>query len=245
MFYFKEITHRVYFVLCLLISIAFIINSYRYLLILIIFLPLISNNLVINIVYPDPFLIMGVYFELTAAFIMVAFSPFVIVEIIDFLKPGLSVKKINSYKYNFYVCLFFILQINALFINYVMPEIWYYIEDYVISNRLIQHLNIFLEIKLEYYYNVIKTFLFICNLILGYAIILLYFLKDIGIDTLLKFRKVILLVHLLIATVVTPPDVTSQIYIFLSLNVIFEAYLLLSIFLLKSKKYTFKFICCF
>lgn len=90
MFYFKEITYRLYFTFFLTIITAILINSYKYLLILVIFLPLVSNDLVINIVYPDPFIIMSIYFELTIVFLVLFITPFIVMDVLDFLKPGLS-----------------------------------------------------------------------------------------------------------------------------------------------------------
>jgi len=144
-----------------------------------------------------------------------------------------------------FFALFFVSQMNVIAINYVMPEVWYYIEDYVISSRVIQHLNIFLEIKLDSYYKVVKMFIFISNLTIAYVALFIYMFRNINAANLLKFRKVALLINLLIATTATPPDVTSQIYVFLSLTLLFEGYICLSIFSCKSKKYILKAVRCF
>jgi len=123
MFYFKEITYRLYFTFCLVIITACIINSYRYLLILIVFLPLTSSKAAINIVYPDPFVIMKVYFELTLAFTFVFVIPYILIEILDFLKPGLNRKTLKKHKYLGSGVLLGVVLFNAISLNYVMPEI--------------------------------------------------------------------------------------------------------------------------
>lgn len=101
-------------------------------------------------------------------------------------------------------------------------------------------MNIFLEIRLEHYYKAIKMFIFIVNIIIGYIAFFIYIFKKIDVETLLKYRKVFLLLHILIATLLTPPDINSQTYVFLSLTALLESRLFVSIFLLKSRKYIFK-----
>jgi sec-independent protein translocase protein TatC len=68
--------------------------------------------------------------------------------------------------------------------------------------------------------------------------IIIYFLTKLGLVTpafLRKYRKYSVVIVLLIAAIVTPPDVVSQIIVAIPMLLIYEASIFISVFVHKNK----------
>jgi sec-independent protein translocase protein TatC len=69
--------------------------------------------------------------------------------------------------------------------------------------------------------------------------IIIYFLTKLGLvtpDFLRKYRKYAIVIVLIVAAIVTPPDVVSQITVAIPMLLIYEASIFISVFVMKKNK---------
>jgi sec-independent protein translocase protein TatC len=93
------------------------------------------------------------------------------------------------------------------------------------------------EFNLESYIGMIKTSVIAAGLFFELPIII-YFLSKLGMvtpDFLRKYRKYAIIIVLIVAAIVTPPDVVSQISVSIPMLIIYEASIFISVFVYKNK----------
>lgn len=169
--------------------------------------------------------------------------PFIFFQIWFFLVPGLFnyekafLKKV--FKTSFFLYLF------SIFLSFfvIIPRIWNFFLRFEVSVELF---GSYFEGRLTEYFDLICDFylyIFTIFQIPLFFIVLLWF-DVISINFFTKNRKIIYLFFLIIGALVTPPDVISQLLLFLVFFVLFELFIFLYAFyssyvnmkLLKSKK---------
>ena len=94
------------------------------------------------------------------------------------------------------------------------------------------------DINIQSYISMIKTSVIACGLIFEMPIII-YFLSKVGLVTpsfLRKYRKYAIVLILIVAAIVTPPDVVSQIIVSIPLLVLYEISIFISAAVLKNKE---------
>ena len=94
------------------------------------------------------------------------------------------------------------------------------------------------EFNLDSYTGMIKTAVIACGLIFELPIII-YFLSKIGLVTpefLRKYRKYTLIIVLIIAAIITPPDVLSQIIVTIPIMILYEVSILISVLVVKNQE---------
>lgn len=148
--------------------------------------------------------------------IVVAF-PYIIYQLWGFIRPGLNAREVSSVNgIVFYVSLLFFM--GVLFGYFILAPL------------SIQFLGNFEFADVQVQATVLSYLKLTTSLILGTGLIfqmpvLVYFLARIGILTaefLRKYRKHAFVVNLIIAAVITPPDVTSQILVSLPMLLLYE-----------------------
>ena len=166
---------------------------------------------------------------ITAGFIL-AF-PYILYELWKFISPALYEKEkkgaigfivISSLLF-FLGVLFGYLVIVPLSINFVAT----FSVSSVVKN----------EFNLDSYIGMIKTSVIAAGLFFELPIII-YFLTKLGLVTpnfLRKYRKYAIVILLIVAAIVTPPDVVSQITVAIPMLMIYEASIFLSVFVEKKK----------
>jgi sec-independent protein translocase protein TatC len=94
------------------------------------------------------------------------------------------------------------------------------------------------EFNLDSYIGMIKTSVIAAGLFFELPVII-YFLTKLGLvgpNFLRKYRKYAILILLIIAAIVTPPDVVSQITVAIPMWLIYEASIWISVYVEKNKK---------
>ena len=94
------------------------------------------------------------------------------------------------------------------------------------------------EFNLDSYIGMIKTSVIAAGLFFELPVIV-YFLTKLGLvgpNFLRKYRKYAILILLIIAAIVTPPDVVSQITVAIPMWLIYEASIWISVYVEKNKK---------
>jgi sec-independent protein translocase protein TatC len=166
---------------------------------------------------------------ITAGFIL-AF-PYILWELWKFISPALYEKERKNVSVFIFVAsiLFFL---GVLFGFYVIiPMSINFCATFSVS-KMIQN-----QFTIDSYIGMMKTSVIASGLFFELPIII-YFLTKLGLVTpsfLRKYRKYSVVIVLLIAAIVTPPDVVSQIIVAIPMLLIYEASIFISVFVHKNK----------
>lgn len=237
--FFVEIRNRLILIFITGLSMFFIIYYYKsYLLSLI----LLTNN-VFSMEISDYFIftsiteIFLVYLQLDFFFTTKIFYFIILYHVISFLSYGLYKIEYNYFKFIFFVSIFLGL-FSILFCNIILIPI---LLNFFLSfkNYSLQNINFYFEAKIidyfQFYFNT-QTSSFFGFQCCVFLILFSNYLSN-HIKFLKNFRKLLYLILLCFSTLVTPPDVFSQLFLFFNLLVGFEVLIFLNIFKKVSNKY--------
>ncbi len=157
--------------------------------------------------------------------------PYVLYEIWKFISPGLhETERKHSRGFIFSASLLFFM--GALFGYYVVaPLSINFLGTYQVSQEVTN------EFDLSSYIGSVRISVIACGLIFELPIIV-YFLTKVGLVTpeiLRKYRKISLVVVLILSAVITPPDITSQIVVALPILVLYQISIYISKRVLKNE----------
>lgn len=163
-----------------------------------------------------------IWTSITAGLIL-AF-PFILWEFWKFIRPALyDNEKKNAVAFILSTSLLFFLGI--LFGYYlIMPLSINFLANYQISDVVENNID------LDSYLSLIKTTVISCGLVFEMPIII-FFLAKLGIVSasfLREYRRYAYVIMLIVAAVVTPPDVVSQMTVTIPLAILFEASILIA-----------------
>lgn len=167
---------------------------------------------------------------ITTGFIL-AF-PYILWELWKFISPALYEKEKKNAKLFIFVAsiLFFL---GVLFGYYVIvPMSVNFLATFSISSVVKNQFSI------DSYVSMVKTSVIASGLFFELPVII-YFLTKLGLVTpsfLRKYRKYAIVIVLIIAAIVTPPDVVSQITVSIPMLLIYEGSIWISVFVEKNKK---------
>jgi len=155
--------------------------------------------------------------------------PYILYEMWKFVSPGLHVnERRHSRGFIFSASLLFFS--GALFGYYlVAPLSINFLGTFTVSNQVTNNID------LASFIGTVRTSVIACGLIFELPIIV-YFLTKVGLVTpeiLKKYRKISLVVVLILAAVVTPPDVVSQILVALPILLLYQVSIFISKRVLK------------
>lgn len=142
------------------------------------------------------------------------------------------------FKYeNFKLIKFYILYIffNIFILIFIfikiIPNIWFFLININIKSNFL--FNIYFEPRINnYFLFILQLYLYLYLLFLYFFIffyILIYFILHI--NTIIKLRKIFYLKFLLISLLITPPEINTQIFLFLIFIIIFEFLIFIYIYL--------------
>lgn len=163
--------------------------------------------------------------------IIIAF-PYILWEIWRFISPGLSDNEIKKSK-GFIFIASFLFFVGVLFSFYVIAPISInFLYTYQISDKLVNQFTMTSHISL------------VTNMLLGISImfelpVIIYFLSKIGLITptfLKRYRKHALVVVLILAAIITPPDVASQVVVAIPVLILYEISIKVSSRVLKRQE---------
>ena len=134
--------------------------------------------------------------------------------------------------YDFFSLIIYSFNVLALFL--LFPLIWNFFSSF--NDISFDYINFNKLIKVNTYMYFLCNFFKITNMFFVFLIIIyiLVFIK--GIRFLLKFKKFFIVINILVATFLSPPDVFIQIFIFLFLQVILEIFHFFFLYELKTNK---------
>ncbi|WP_201309339.1 twin-arginine translocase subunit TatC [Flavobacterium sp. MK4S-17] len=167
---------------------------------------------------------------ITAGFIL-AF-PFILWEFWKFISPALYEKE-RKYAVSFIITTSLLFFLGVLFGYYLItPLSLNFLGNYRIS-AVVKN-----DIDLQSYISVIKTTAISCGLVFELPIII-YFLSKVGLVTaafLRNYRRYAYVIILIVAAVVTPPDVVSQLIVTFPLVILYEMSIFISAKMHKNKE---------
>ncbi|UMB60917.1 twin-arginine translocase subunit TatC [Lutibacter sp. A80] len=170
-----------------------------------------------------------IWTSITVGFI-IAF-PFIIWEVWKFISPGLYEKERKSAK-SFIIISSFLFFIGVLFGYYVVtPLSVNFLGNYSVSDAVERN------IKIGSYISLVRSSLLASGLIFELPIVM-YFLTKMGLitpDFLKKYRKHALVLVLILAAVITPPDIISQIIVAIPILLLYEVSIYISKVVIKSE----------
>ncbi len=155
--------------------------------------------------------------------------PYVLYEMWKFISPGLHANE-RKYSRGFITVASLLFFMGVLFGYYVVaPLSINFLGGYQVSEE------VFNDIDLASYISTVRAAVIACGLIFELPIII-FFLTKIGLVTpevLRKYRKVALVIVLIISAVITPPDVASQIIVAVPVLILYQISIYISKVVIK------------
>jgi sec-independent protein translocase protein TatC len=179
---------------------------------------------------PTQQLMTAIWSSLILGFIL-AF-PYVLWEIWRFISPGLLEKERKKSR-GFIFWASFLFFLGILFSYYVIiPMSVYFFYNFSIGDAVVNNF------KLDAYIGLVT------NTLIGVAVffelpILIFFLSKIGLITpefLKRYRKHALVVVLVLAAIITPPDIASQVIVAVPIMILYEISIYISKFVIKKEQ---------
>ncbi len=163
--------------------------------------------------------------------IIIAF-PYIIWEFWKFISPGLY-RKERKYAVSFILVSSFLFFMGVLFGYYVItPLSVNFLGNYSVSDIVNRNF------KIGSYISIIKSSVLASGLMFELPVII-YFLAKMGLvtpDFLKKYRKHAIVVVLILAAVVTPPDVISQIIVSIPIVILYEVSIIIAKYVYKRQE---------
>jgi len=241
LYYFSEIKNRIILLILSWISTFYICYNYKEILLFLFIKPSLNLTYKFNKIYfitTNITEIFNTYINL-ASFIsnQVVFFYF-LNHFILFIIPGLYKYEINSVKKVIFIYLIFLITSTLTFYFILLPVSWNFFFHFqkILSNN---QLNLYFEAKLseylDFFMNLNQISTFICQF---FTLIFIYITSIKNYLTFIKkYKKIIFFVLLILATIITPPDILSQI-ILGSFIIIFYEIIIISILIININKVT-------
>lgn len=201
----------------------------------ILFLLIDSNNSIISS-YEKPYFIFTnitemfyVYLELSL-FISNQIAIFILFyQALMFLSLGLYTFEFLKLKFAFQVFVISWFASTILLYKFVIPFSWNFFLSFQQTSNDIQPVSIFFEAKIMEYFHYFTSLYYICLINCQFLVVLIVFLTNLNekLGKTKTFRKLFYLIFVVFSTIITPPDVISQIIISLLLITIYEFLLFL------------------
>lgn len=155
--------------------------------------------------------------------------PYVLYEMWKFISPGLYDKERKNSR-GFIIVASLLFFMGVLFGYYVVaPLSINFLGSYTVSDE------VFNDIDLSSYISTVRAAVIACGLIFELPIII-YFLTKIGLVTpeiLKKYRKIALVIVLILSAIITPPDIASQIIVAVPILVLYQISIYISKVVIK------------
>jgi sec-independent protein translocase protein TatC len=144
-------------------------------------------------------------------------------HILLFLSPGLYYSEYKLLKRVFSISLLFFSLSIFILNTAILPACWNFFlsfQNTVINNSV----NLYFEAKINEYLKFYTHLYFMCNLSCQIFMVIILFLIYIKGDLKLikKFRKIFYLSFVVFATIITPPDITTQLILSIGMICIYE-----------------------
>lgn len=155
--------------------------------------------------------------------------PYLLFEMWKFISPGLYEKE-RKYSRGFILIASLLFFMGVLFGYYVVaPLSINFLGTYQVSKEVLN------EIDISSFISTVRASVIACGIMFELPIII-FFLTKVGLvtpETLRKYRKIALVIVLIVSAVITPPDVASQIIVAVPVLVLYQVSIYISSVVLK------------
>lgn len=162
--------------------------------------------------------------------IILAF-PYIVYQFWSFLSPALYEKERRNARYAV-LAISFLFFVGVLFGYYlIVPLSIHFLGSYQISESVLNTIN------LTSYFSTIASVTLASGIVFELPIVI-YFLSKIGVvspEFLRKYRKHAIVIILILAAIITPPDLFSQVLVTIPLVILYEVGILISVAIYKNK----------
>jgi len=144
--------------------------------------------------------------------------PYILYELWKFISPGLYENE-RKHSRGFILTASFLFFLGVLFGYFVVaPLSINFLGTYQVSKEVLN------EIDLSSYVGTVRASVIACGIMFELPIII-YFLTKVGLVTpeiLRKYRKIALVIVLILSAIITPPDITSQIVVAIPVLILYQ-----------------------
>jgi len=158
--------------------------------------------------------------------------PYILYELWKFISPGLYEKE-RKHSRGFILTASFLFFLGVLFGYYVVaPLSINFLGTYQVSKEVLN------EIDLSSYVGTVRASVIACGIMFELPIII-YFLTKVGLVTpeiLKKYRKIALVIVLILSAIITPPDITSQIVVAIPVLILYQISIYISKVVVKREE---------
>lgn len=232
--YYLEIKHRLF-----LVALAWLFTtavSYFYKDSLLFFV-VNSSNSVINLNKQQSYFIFTDISEIFYAYLTIIFFisnqiglNVLLYHFLLFLALGLYKFELNKFKFLFQIFLITWMIYSFIFYKILTPFSWNFFLNFQQNDTLNQPISLFFEAKLFDFLNFFINFYNLCFLSSQFLVITVFFLSDQAKkkNQIKNFRKIFYSIFLIFSTIITPPDIFSQILITFYLILMYELIIFLN-----------------
>ena len=158
--------------------------------------------------------------------------PYVLYEMWKFISPGLYEKE-RKYSKGFILIASLLFFMGVLFGYYIVaPLSINFLGSYTVSEE------VFNDIDLSSYISTVRASVIACGIVFELPIVI-YFLTKVGLVTpeiLRKYRKIALVLVLILSAIITPPDVASQIIVAVPVLILYQVSIYISKVVIKREE---------
>jgi len=245
MFYLKELYLRFYFFILSFFLVSVVLWVYKKNLLIILTFSLFNNlvssvggNVFDHLIYTNPAEVFSIYLSLVLYFSLLLTGPYFTWHFLDFLRSSFYFTEYSNVKHIFIKTFLFIFITNLIGFLLVFPYVWFFFNAFNLQNESASILTFSLELRVQEYFNFFFTFLYLINLSSFLVLSLILLLSFLNLQQQLYWKKLFTFFNVVFATLLSPPDVFSQLIFLCILSVLFEFILFFSILKLKLNKYS-------
>ncbi len=158
--------------------------------------------------------------------------PYILFELWRFISPGLYEKE-RKHSRGFILTASALFFLGVLFGYYVVaPLSINFLGSYQVSKEVLN------EIDLASYVSTVRASVIACGIMFELPIVI-YFLTKVGLVTpefLKKYRKIALVIVLILSAIITPPDITSQIVVAIPVLILYQISIYISAWVVRREK---------
>ena len=227
--YFIEIKNRGFLIILSWLVLALVSYLNKETLLFLLIKPLISKNIDFYFISTNVVDVFNTYIDLVYFFSFQLTLIFSLYQLIVFLLPALYNSERYKIKTIAWVSLIFWL-ISLFVINtFTLPVCWDFFSSFQTSTN--QYINIFFEAKITEYFSLYILVYYITSL--TFQIFVIVFLTINLLDKKFEFikttRKIFYMLFILLATLVTPPDVISQLLTVSCFILVYESFIVITV----------------
>ena len=243
MFYFKELYLRFYFFIFSFCSVLMVLWFYKKNLLTLLTFSLLDNlvlksgkNVFEHLIYTNPTEVFSIYLSLVLYFSLLLIFPYCVWQFLDFLRSSFYSREYVNVKSVLAKTFVFFGLTNFLGISVCFPYVWSFFNIFNRQNELNCLLTFSLELRVQEYFNFFFVFLYLINLASFLVLLIMLILSFLNLQQKLYWKKLFTFFNVVFATLLSPPDVFSQLIFLFMLVLLFEFVVFYSIIKLKRTK---------